>query len=798
MFKKGWIFLLAVLFGPLVSGVIAEESSDKTLSPYFFIKSDDPSVDQLPLRSTNANVSIAGVIADVVVTQEYKNEGTRPIEAIYVFPGSTRAAVYGMQMKIGERTIIANIKEREQARADYEAAKQAGKSASLLEQQRPNVFQMNVANIMPGDLIKVELKYTELLIPEDSIYEFVYPTVVGPRYSEKEETGAQDNDKWLKQPYHQEGEAATYESDIKVALHTGVPLQDIASPSHKIDVDKDNRSNATVALHHSETNPGNRDYVLRYRLSGGEIETGVLLYEDPESKESFFLAMVQPPKRVTPDQIPPRDYVFIVDVSGSMHGFPLDISKKLLRNLIGGLRPNDTFNVLLFASSSSVLSSRSLSATQANIQKAITFIDQQRGGGGTRLLPALKRALDLPKEEERARSIVIATDGYVAVEKEAFDLIREKLGEANFFPFGIGSSVNRFLIEGMAHVGEGEPFVILKPDQAEEQAAKFKRYIESPVLTSIEADYEGFRTYDVEPSSIPDLFAERPVVLVGKWKGSAQGSIVIEGLQGRKTFKEELNLKTATKSADLRALRYLWARRRIRLLGDYRQVDPGSSYKEEITELGLRYNLLTDFTSFVAIDSEVRNADGESTTVNQPLPLPAGVPGSAVGAARTHNFAMARGIASAPLKQSMSIEGVKAGEFAVADKLKVLPPVDQEKPREDRDEAVAPLSKDSLASYLASLARGKERFEGCFNKYGPTQRESGLTILFRIVLDRLGRVVNVTLTPPFKLSGDFEQCLVNTAKRQRFKAPAQSAAFLGALNFSTNGELTVTKQKKQK
>ena len=183
-----------------------EATDDKTLSPYFYVQGGEEGVDALPLESTTADVRIAGIIADVVITQTYKNEGNKTLEAIYIFPASTRAAVYKMVMRIGERTIAAKIDERAKARRDYEQARSEGKTASLLEQMRPNVFQMNVANILPGDIIKVELSYTELLVPTDNEYEFVYPAVVGPRYSNTLEADAAENDKWVKNPYLPEGQ----------------------------------------------------------------------------------------------------------------------------------------------------------------------------------------------------------------------------------------------------------------------------------------------------------------------------------------------------------------------------------------------------------------------------------------------------------------------------------------------------------------------------------------------------------------------------------------------------------------
>jgi Ca-activated chloride channel family protein len=614
---------------PSVSLAQEESSVDKTLSPYFFAQSEDTSVDQLPLKSTSAEVNIAGVIADVRVTQLYKNEGSRPVEAIYVFPASTRAAVYGMKMTIGERVIVARIKKKDEARQEYEQARQQGKSASLFEQHRPNVFQMNVANIMPGDTIMVELNYTELLIPSDKIYEFVYPTVVGPRYSNQPAATAPVSEKWVENPYLHQGEAPPYTFDIKVNIAAGLPIQKIVCTSHTVNVAYDGPARALVTLDKLNKYGGNKDFILGYHLAGKKIESGMLLYKG--EKENFFLLMLQPPKRVTPEQIPGREYIFIIDVSGSMHGFPLDISKKLLRDLIGNLRPTDKFNVLLFAGGSRLMAERSVPATPANVNNAINVIGNQQGGGGTELLPALKRALTIPQDENFSRTIVIATDGYVTVEEEVFDLIRNNLDNANVFAFGIGSSVNRHLIEGMAHAGMGEPFVITKPDEAPAMAEKFRKLVQSPVLTNIDADFEKFETYDVEPLSIPDVLADRPIVIFGKWKGRPEGKITMHGISGYNRYEEIIDLEKIRPSASNGALPYLWARHRIMLLSDYNILRPNDERIHEVTNLGLTYNLLTTYTSFVAADTEVRNRDGRSTTINQPLPLPEGVSDYAVG-----------------------------------------------------------------------------------------------------------------------------------------------------------------------
>ncbi|MBN1665128.1 MAG: VWA domain-containing protein [Deltaproteobacteria bacterium] len=604
-------------------------SEDRTLSPYFFVNSDNPAADRLPLKSTHASVNISGVIADVIVTQVYKNAGEKPMEAIYVFPASTRAAVYGMKMTIGKRVIEAKIKKRDEARRDYEQARDAGKNASLLEQQRPNVFQMNVANIMPGDEIKVELKYTELLVPTDRVYEFVYPTVVGPRYSNQKASNASPSGHWVENPYLRQGELSTTTFNISVAINAGMPIKDLTCSSHKVKTVYENASQAKVSLDKTESRSGNRDYSLRYRLDGHKIQTGLLLLRG--EKENFFALMMQPPRRVVSGHIPGREYIFIVDVSGSMHGFPLEISKKLLTNLIGNLRKTDKFNVLLFSGASSLMAEESLPATRENIQRAINTIERQQGGGGTELLPALKRALSLKKDDDFSRTVVIVTDGYVSVEEEAFDLIRNNLNKANMFAFGIGSSVNRHLIEGMAHVGMGEPFIITKPDTAQAEAERFRKMIQSPVLTQAKVRFNGFDVYDVEPVAIPDVLAERPVLVFGKWRGNPKGTITLCGISGEGKYSEAIKVENYRASPDNTALKYLWARHRIMLLSDYNNLRNDSKRVKEITELGLGYNLLTAYTSFVAVDNEVRNVNGKWTTVKKPLPLPEGVSDYAVG-----------------------------------------------------------------------------------------------------------------------------------------------------------------------
>ena len=647
--RVAWYSLLSalVLLAPPSRAQSADAENTKAESPYFFVKGAQPGVDALPLKSTDVQVNISGVIADVVVTQRYKNEGTVPIEARYIFPGSTKAAVNGLNVRIADRLVVAQIREKQQAKVEYDQAKKEGKTAALLEQHRPNVFQMNVANILPGEDVAVELRYNELLVPTDGNYQFVFPTVVGPRYAgttskAPSETGSGQTtghaQAFPAQPVLRAGEVSPAAFNMKVNLASPIGIQEIRSPSHAIDTQMDagsaaKRANVQLAANASRV-ANNRDFILDYRLAGSAIQSGVLLHKG--EKENFFLAMVQPPTAVPQAAITPRDYIFVVDISGSMHGFPLDTAKALMRQLLGNLKASDTFNVLLFSGSNRFLAPNSVPATPANINAAIRTIEEMGGGGSTELLPALRRVYTQPKSQELSRTVVVVTDGYVSVESEAFALVRKNLSQANVFAFGIGSSVNRHLMEGLARAGMGEPFIITKPSEAKEQAERFRKLIESPVLTSVKAKFEGLDVYDVEPQALPDVLAERPVIVFGKWRektGSGPTRVVIEGRAANGPYTQSLPIDAQAEWQGTGALRHLWARHRIAALSDEESLTGGDAQKAAITKLGLDYSLLTQYTSFIAVDKVVRNLGGQGATANQPSPLPEGVSNLAVGEA---------------------------------------------------------------------------------------------------------------------------------------------------------------------
>jgi Ca-activated chloride channel family protein len=623
------LVLAHLLLFVTLCGAQERDFSDQNEAPYFAVLNEGFSTEDFPLLATNVHATILGPVADVVVKQTYKNEGQVPIEATYVFPASTRAAVYEMSMLIGDRTIKAEIQEKNEAVKNYQQAKESGKRASLLSQERANVFKMQVANIMPGDLVQVVMRYNEFIIPENQIYSFVYPTVVGPRYVSDQNQGA--NAAFVSNPYLKEGRLNPAIFDISLDIALDIPLKALSCNTHKIEAEFKDKKRAMITLSSDAVNGGNRDFILNYQVSDAEVVSGTILYEHADEK--FFLTTIEPPLNPKGVKILPREYIFVIDVSGSMSGFPISTTKALMKDLFATLSENDFFNVLLFAGDNAVLSDFSLTASRENLAKAFNLIDQLQGGGGTELLPALERIQTIPKQcVESSRSIVIVTDGYISVEPEVFDLIARTLSDANVFAFGIGSGVNRLLIEGMAHIGRGEAFIVTKPEFAHIAAKRFRKYIDRPLLSNIQIAFENFDAYDVVPASIPDLMAERPIYIFGKYRGRAQGNIKITGSLSEATFTRTMGLKAHQADTSHHALRHLWAREKIRWNQDFNQLAANPSRVEEITHLGLKYHLLTDYTSFVAIDErEIVNPEGEATVVRQPLPLPAGVSNYAVG-----------------------------------------------------------------------------------------------------------------------------------------------------------------------
>ncbi len=640
------IFVSAlVLSGCLAGPAFADEDPGRLQSPHFLVQGNSR-VDALSLKDSRVRFSVSGVITRVKLTQVYENHGSHSIEAMYIFPISTGAAVHGMRLRIGDRVIEAQIKEKAAAAKAYAKAKAQGKQAGLLEQHRPNVVQMHVANIRPGDKIEVQVDYTELMSPTEGVYELVIPAVVQPRYTGE----ATRSEAWTANPHVSGLQSLPLKWHLSGEIHAGLSVTSLRSGTHSISPRFIDTHDVGIEV---AEDGADRDFVLHYRLGGKGIETGLMLY--PGEEEQFFLLTVAPPLRVAPTQIVAREYVFVVDVSGSMGGFPIATAKKLMQQLVKRLGPQDRFNVVLFAGGSEVMAQQSVAPTAANLTRAENLIAGMRGGGGTNLLSALKRSLKLPRSEHISTSFVVITDGFVSIEREAVELVSNELNTANLFAFGIGRSVNRNLIETLARAGQGEAFVVLSPQQAKPAAKRFRKYIEQPVLTNVQVAFDGFDVLDVEPGNYPDLFASRPVTIFGKYKGQPSGRITITGRNGTGRFVNTTVVQNTQASDDLKALGHLWARHRVRRLSDLDGFGGTAQHTETITQLGLKYGLLTQFTSFVAI------ANSKVTSM---------LPGN--GALRNLDVFGPSGLGSALSTNMGGLRGVEMGDAGGAGVLGVL------------------------------------------------------------------------------------------------------------------------------
>jgi len=584
-----------VCFGiPAASGALPSFSLDAT-APFFEVWALEETPDgeggnvassqtlSFPLQQTKVEANVANGVVHAKVTQTYRNEGSHCLNSRYVFPLPSAAAISAMVMRIGDRTVEGQIRTRQQARDEFEQAKSKGQSASLLDQERPNVFSMELANILPNETTEVTVEYSETLVPIDGVFAFTFPVVVGPRYGEGWVPGS---------------EPSNLLTDVQLTM---------SPPCLGLSSDLALTSSDTSDMTHAAASNCSSDIVIKFWFTEKAVGAQFLLSE--RDNEKYFSIAIQPPQRQLLDdsQILSREYMFILDVSGSMTGYPIDLSKKLMIKLLKeNIRPRDRLNILLFAGGQAVLNDEgSVEATPEEVDRAIAWLERSmKAGGWTDLLPALKKAFGFKVfDQSMARTIIIMTDGYVTVEKEAFDVVRENLGQGNVFVFGIGSSVNRYLIEGLARVGYGSPFVVSKESEGDEVVKKLQKYIDTPVLTSLRLSFEGqFKAYDLEPPYLPDVFASRPIQVVGKWEGQLDGHVRLAGLlAGGSAWSFEADL-AAVRMTTHPTVPLLWARSRIAVLGDYASVNVNNT--REITDLGLEYALMTQYTSFVAVDSD--------------------------------------------------------------------------------------------------------------------------------------------------------------------------------------------------
>jgi len=595
-----------------------------------------------PLKHTDVKASISGFLARVAVTQQFGNTSTEKIEAVYTFPLPQNAAVDDMTITVGSRTVRGQIKRREEAQAIYEAARAAGHVAGLLDQERPNIFTQSVANIMPGEQVTVRISYVETLRYADGAYEFVFPMVVGPRYIPGQPTGKSGGG-WspdttrvpdasrITPPVAADAETATpkragHDISLSVLLEAGVAIEGVKSVLHEVIIDTLSAHSAAVRLKDQNEIP-NKDFILRYRVAGGTIKDAVLAHRGDEG--GFFTLVLQPPDRVSPQQVMPKELVFVLDSSGSMSGFPIEKAKETMKLALQSLYPQDTFNLMTFSGDTRILFPEPVAATAENLQKAEQFLGRQAGGGGTEMMKAIRAALDPSDEQGHIRIVCFMTDGYVGNDLEILAEIR-KHPNARVFAFGIGNSVNRFLLDQMALQGRGEVEYVSLTDDGSAAARRFHERVRNPLLTDIAINWGGLPVTDVYPKRIPDLFSARPIVICGRYERAGNGVVRLSGDMSGGRFSRDLPVSLPDRDPNNSVLAKLWARTRIDELmsQDFNGVQRGdmqAGLREEITQLGLKFGLMTQFTSFVAVEEMTITEGGKPRRVEVPVEMPDGV-----------------------------------------------------------------------------------------------------------------------------------------------------------------------------
>ncbi|MCP4806435.1 MAG: VWA domain-containing protein [Proteobacteria bacterium] len=564
---------------------------------------------ELPLEKTEVDVLITGPYAELTVTQVFSNPNEDFIEALYTFPLHQDAAVDDMEMRMGDRVIKGEIQTKEDARNTYEEAVSNGQTAALTEQSRDNIFHQSIGNIAPHETITVTLHMTQPMTWEDGVYTFEYPMTVGPRFAPA--TLVEDHEA-VTPPTSIGPTGATV--DIDVAVELGMPIGEVWSQTHgvqELEGDDSYDTGYRTSLHDLN---GDKDFVLNIDPQNDQPLASLLV------QDGHFALTLEPQQAPVADHVVPRELIFVVDNSCSMNGVPMGMAKDAMRQALSGMLPNDSFQVIRFSDAASQMSAEPLPATPENIEKGLAFVDGMNGMGGTHMMAGIEASLDYPYDPERQRIVCFMTDGYIGNESQILAAIEDKLGPTRLFSFGIGSSVNRYLLDEMSDIGRGHVTYVLLNESPEGKVEEFYDRIARPVLTDITLDFHGAEIDAVYPERAPDLFAGAPLQLVGRYDGDLT-QVTIRGRQGHRQYEETLTLVPVD---DGTAVASTWARQRVKALERHMNHGEDQDTIDEIVETALSYRLLTRHTSFVAVEYRMRN-DGDMTTLVQPSEAPEGV-----------------------------------------------------------------------------------------------------------------------------------------------------------------------------
>ncbi len=586
----------------------------------------------VPLKHTAVVGSIDGYIATIDVTQQFHNPYSSKIEAVYVFPLPDNAAVSEFVMTVGERKIRGIIREREEAEKIYNDARAQGHVASLLTQERPNIFTQKVANIEPGKQIDINIRYFNTLQYDDGAYEFVFPMVVGPRYNPGATTdgiGAVargingGSGQSTEIPYLAPNQRSGHDVSLSLNISAGVNIESVRSINHDVAVKDVTKTERSVTLSAADSIP-NKDFVLRYQVAGDKIKTAMMTHKDDHGQ--YFTMMLYPPAQLEQVQRSAMEMVFVLDCSGSMNGRPIEQARAAISHALQSLTPRDTFQIINFSSTASQLGAVPVIATPQNIQKGLVYLNSLNGQGGTEMIQGLKAALDFPHDESRFRLVSFMTDGYIGNDHDILNALSAKLGDSRIFSFGVGQSPNRFLMDRMALLGRGAVAYLSLNDNPVEIMDRFNARISHPAMTDLSIDWGNMNVTDVYPQILPDLIVGRPVVVTGRFTGE-RSVVKVGGRQGMQPTSFSVSVEDSTATKDHQGIASVWARLKIMdLMAQFsRTPDQAVELRQSVTQTALEYSLMSTFTAFVAVDS-MSNTEGEfGTTVAVPVNVPEGV-----------------------------------------------------------------------------------------------------------------------------------------------------------------------------
>jgi Ca-activated chloride channel homolog len=575
----------------------------------------------VPLAHTSVDGEIHGNVAALSVTQRFSNPFDHPIEAVYVFPLPHDAAVTDFLMTVGKRTIRGVVREREEARELYAAARARGLRASLMTQERANVFTQHVTGIAPGGALEVTVEYFNRLAYRDGEYELVFPMVVGPRYSPRGSAPVADG------PRLQPDQRSGHDIDLHLELFAGAPIEALTCNTHQLEIQRPAEDRALITLAHFDRLP-NRDLVLRYRVSADEVRTSLQIHQTEEG--GWMHLTVLPPVLLEGLAARPVEMVFVVDTSGSMQGAPLRQAKAGILAALDRLGPDDTLRVMRFSDGVDEMDAGPLPATPANLERARAFVRKLRANGGTEMMSGLRACLRHPADPKRQRLVTFMTDGYIGNESQVLSEVQYSVADTRIFSFGLGSSPNRFLLQWLAREGGGAAAFLGPDDDAQAVMARYFERLRRPALTELAIDWGGLPVAGVFPTELPDLFVGRPVEVVARLTEAvnlSQASVRVTGLAQGSPRALPVSIETTGPGRGGDALAKLWARYKIADLNSQARGQDGPSTERtahRIRDLALEYGLLSAYTAFIAVDS-MSEVAGEVETVPVPLPLPAGM-----------------------------------------------------------------------------------------------------------------------------------------------------------------------------